>query len=373
MNINNYLNSNFSFSKDEYELKLNYILLNTFLSLTIILLTLLSVVRFYQHNYVQTFIDFVMVCISVYSLFYIRKSKKHIQKITLFLLITFFLLISLSFFNTNMSLVGASWFIVLIISAYYLKNIKIGNIFTIASIMSTFILSELNDRAYQPLDYLYVLSPLLMASGFVYVFEKQAILLKELLENKNTILQKELQEKEALLHQAHYDNLTGLPNRILFNDRLKQAISKSKRSKKEFAVLFIDLDKFKEVNDTRGHTVGDLVLKEIASRIKYTLRKEDTVSRFGGDEFVCIIEELDNSNNLNKLAQKIIDAVKVPIVITKDRIVITCSIGISIYPTDTNDAIDLIHYTDSAMYVAKELGKDNYYFYSNIEDNAQIS
>ncbi|MCD6173203.1 MAG: diguanylate cyclase, partial [Sulfurimonas sp.] len=177
--------------------------------------------------------------------------------------------------------------------------------------------------------------------------------------------QKELlKQKDELLQQAHYDQLTKLPNRVLFDDRLKQAIAKSNRSKKEFAVMFIDLDKFKEINDNYGHKMGDIVLCEMASRFKHTLREEDTVSRFGGDEFVCIIEQLNSCKKASVLAKKLIHKIKEPFAIQGNDFILTCSIGISIYPKDTTDETRLIHHADEAMYKAKDMGKDNYQFYS---------
>ncbi|MCD6432412.1 MAG: GGDEF domain-containing protein, partial [Sulfurimonas sp.] len=161
----------------------------------------------------------------------------------------------------------------------------------------------------------------------------------------------------------HYDSLTELPNRVLFNDRLAQAISKSKRSKKEIALLFIDLDHFKEINDSFGHEIGDKVLVEIASRFRHTLREEDTVSRLGGDEFTVIIENLKSSNFASKLAQKLIDTTKKPMVIDKHNLFVTCSIGISIYPKDAQEDRMLLHSADSAMYKAKEAGKNRFKFF----------
>ena len=172
-----------------------------------------------------------------------------------------------------------------------------------------------------------------------------------------------LRQKEALLEHAHYDTLTKLPNRMLFNDRLTQAISKSKRSKKELALLFIDLDHFKEINDSLGHDVGDKVLIEIASRFKNTLREEDTISRLGGDEFTIIIENLNSRESASILAKKIIDCAKKPIIIDEHKLTITSSIGISIYPKDAHEEKSLLNSADSAMYRAKEAGKNRFQFF----------
>ena len=173
-----------------------------------------------------------------------------------------------------------------------------------------------------------------------------------------------LRQKEALLVHAHYDTLTKLPNRVLFHDRLSQAIAKSKRSKKELALLFIDLDHFKEINDSLGHDIGDKVLVEIASRFKNLLRAEDTISRLGGDEFTVIIENLESRKAASMLAQKLIDNAKKPILIGTHKLFLTCSIGISIYPENANEDKLLINNADSAMYKAKEAGKNRFKFYA---------
>lgn len=172
------------------------------------------------------------------------------------------------------------------------------------------------------------------------------------------------QSQAKLRYQAHYDSLTDLPNRTLFNDRLKQGIEKAKRNGLNLALLFIDLDRFKQINYSLGHDVGDLVLKIAASRLKYTLRKEDTLARLGGDEFAIIMEELMREKDASLLAQKILDVLDEPIHIEGRTLYISSSIGISIYPQDSTHADDLLRYADVAMYKAKDEGRNNFQYYS---------
>jgi diguanylate cyclase (GGDEF)-like protein/PAS domain S-box-containing protein len=181
--------------------------------------------------------------------------------------------------------------------------------------------------------------------------------------------QKEIQdllEEQTLKlqHQAHHDALTNLPNRILFRDRLSQAIISSKRNGSIFALLFIDLDQFKKINDSLGHHIGDEVLIESANRLKSTIREGDTLSRLGGDEFTIIIKDLTTPQDASIIAQKIINIIKKPINIDKHTLYISSSIGISIYPDDAINADNLIKYADAAMYKAKDEGRDNYQYYS---------
>ncbi len=183
-------------------------------------------------------------------------------------------------------------------------------------------------------------------------------------------LEKKQKETELLLrkqtkelnYQATHDTLTGLPNRALFEDRLKQTIASAKRNKKKFAVLFIDLDQFKRINDSYGHHIGDKVLIEASSRLLNVLREEDTLSRLGGDEFTIILQNIKSDADIEVVAKKIISVMKDPI---HNNLYISASIGIASYPTDTTDMQDLIKYADIAMYKAKELGRNRFEFYSD--------
>ena len=167
-----------------------------------------------------------------------------------------------------------------------------------------------------------------------------------------------------LRHQAHYDFLTDLPNRVLFNDRLKQAIEKAKRNGLSLALLFIDLDRFKQINDSLGHDIGDLVLKSVTNRLKSQLRKGDTLARLGGDEFIIIMEDLEEEKDASLLAKKILGVLKEPMKIDTHTLYVSSSIGISTFPQDSVDPHDLLKYADVAMYKAKEEGRNNFQFYS---------
>ncbi|MEA3371645.1 MAG: EAL domain-containing protein, partial [Campylobacterota bacterium] len=172
------------------------------------------------------------------------------------------------------------------------------------------------------------------------------------------------EQKQILEHQAHHDALTGLPNRILFNDRLKIGIEESKRDKTELALLFIDLDHFKEINDSFGHVTGDLLLKEVTERLRNILRDEDTLARLGGDEFTIIIKNLHLGQDASILAQKILSILAEPIVIDEHELYVSSSIGISLCPSDGDSVEDLLKYADAAMYKAKDEGRNNFQFYS---------
>ena len=164
-------------------------------------------------------------------------------------------------------------------------------------------------------------------------------------------------------HMAHHDFLTGLPNRILFKERLVQAIALAKRHGTKLAVLFMDLDRFKAINDSLGHAVGDALLKAVAQRLMTSMRGADTVSRRGGDEFVVLLSEVADEKAVSALADKICKAVTAPYLLAEQYLHIGATIGISIYPDDGEDAPTLIGNADVAMYHAKNSGGERYQFF----------
>jgi len=171
-------------------------------------------------------------------------------------------------------------------------------------------------------------------------------------------------QRDALEHQAYHDALTGLPNRLLFLDRLNQYIHKAHRSKSKVAVLFVDMDRFKEINDSLGHVCGDEAIKEVAKRIGSQIRETDTIARFGGDEFIMICNDINNPITIVDIVQKVMRSMDDPITIEGHTIYVTLSIGISVYPDDADTSGDLLKNADAAMYKAKNDGRNTYRFYT---------
>jgi len=164
---------------------------------------------------------------------------------------------------------------------------------------------------------------------------------------------------------AHHDALTNLPNRALFLERLDHALTRARWTKRPLAVLFLDLDRFKNINDTLGHDIGDSTLRVAAKRLTDCVREGDTVARFGGDEFTVLLEDLANSDDVPNVAQKILEALSRPFDVEGREFVVTTSIGISLYPSDGEDSLKLLRNADTAMYRAKEQGRNKYQFYSS--------
>ncbi len=173
-----------------------------------------------------------------------------------------------------------------------------------------------------------------------------------------------VQAENLARHLADHDMLTGLPNRRILEDRLTQALAFSQRNRKQTAVMFVDLDRFKHINDSLGHAVGDSLLKEVAGRLSRQLRDGDTICRIGGDEFVVVLPEVKRAADPANVAQKIIENLSMPFMIEGHELTITPSLGISVYPDDGRDAEALIRNADAAMYHAKEMGRANYQFFT---------
>ncbi|MDX9827468.1 MAG: EAL domain-containing protein [Spirochaetia bacterium] len=170
--------------------------------------------------------------------------------------------------------------------------------------------------------------------------------------------------EERIQFYATHDGLTGLPNRLMFSKLLNHAIESAKHHRRRLAVFFIDLDRFKIINDTMGHEAGDIVLQQIALRLKQAVRAADVVARMGGDEFVILVEEVHKPEKIAEIAHKVLASIMKPLVLLGEECRITASLGISVYPKDGMDEQSLMKNADIAMYFAKEEGKNNYQFYS---------
>ncbi|HEY7985605.1 MAG TPA: EAL domain-containing protein [Methylophilaceae bacterium] len=180
------------------------------------------------------------------------------------------------------------------------------------------------------------------------------------------------QAEQTIWQQANYDRLTGLPNRQMFHDRMDQEIKKSHRASLPLALLFLDLDRFKEINDTLGHDMGDILLIETAKRLTSCVRETDTVARLGGDEFTIILGELDDSRNVERVTEDILRKLSSPFQLGNDMAYVSASIGITLYPEDASTADALLKNADQAMYAAKNQGRNRYhYFTPSMQKTAQ--
>jgi len=178
---------------------------------------------------------------------------------------------------------------------------------------------------------------------------------------------KKREMEQELERIAKHDALTKLPNRTLFFDRLQQAILRADRTGKRLALLFVDIDTFKNINDTFGHSIGDAALQEIANRMSKNVRKSDTVARVGGDEFTVILENISYTEDVGKVAEKIISGLDQPLKIDDHSVNVTCSIGISMYPENATTYQELVRTADNGMYMAKKKGQNQYCYFTTPE------
>ncbi len=180
---------------------------------------------------------------------------------------------------------------------------------------------------------------------------------------QNDISEQKRAEKN-LLHMATHDALTGLPNRSLLQDRIGQAIGHAQRTQRGVALLFIDIDRFKNINDSLGHTTGDLLISNLAQRLRGAVRMVDTVARVGGDEFVVVLTDIARESDVTQVIPNLLEAITRPMAVVGHELSVTASIGVSLYPRDGDDAISLLKNADTAMYRAKDGGRNDYRFYA---------
>jgi diguanylate cyclase (GGDEF)-like protein len=205
-----------------------------------------------------------------------------------------------------------------------------------------------------------VASPLFNSTGELYAIIEVARDITERLKTEELLNANE----KRLHHLAHHDALTDLPNRLLFEDRLKQALSKARRSHRQVALFFLDLDQLKKVNDNLGHNHGDLLLIDIAQRLRKCVREGDTVARMGGDEFLVLLEDIESIEMIETMAKRICTALEHDLIEDNFTQKISVSIGISIFPEDATSGSEMMKNADLAMYRVKRSGKANYQFYS---------
>jgi len=186
------------------------------------------------------------------------------------------------------------------------------------------------------------------------------------LQNRINIERENKEDREHLYKLAHFDSLTNLPNRLLFNKKLDEALEKAENDKSVVALFFVDLDRFKNINDTYGHAAGDEVLKIVSQSVQKCIRSEDIFFRISGDEFSLILEETKDKDSIELISEKILKATSTSINFKGHKINVTCSIGISRFPQDTKDKKELLHFADMAMYKSKEIAKASYMYYKDL-------
>lgn len=373
MFFNNLLTSGHTFKENEHELKTKYILLNSMLVMMTLLLPLLSVLRFFTNYPIQSMINISGALLAGVAMYGFRKLGKGNYKFLAYVMfIIFSALLVYAYYNNPLMFNINAWFIILVLPIflvlgfYIAISLAILFMMTIAVINVYFIQSDVQNLVYG-------FVPILVSVWFMHIYKALLEHYVKLLKYSNNTLEATVKKRTAILedqrnvldYQAHYDPLTELPNRIKFHKDIQEVMQNARNQTNNFALLFIDLDQFKKINDSYGHDVGDQVLKTLSSRIRKSIDSEHRLARLGGDEFTILVEKYKYNKNLEYLAQKVIDTIQEAIIIDKTTMFISCSIGISLYPDDTSSYQDMIKYADTAMYKAKELKRGHYTFYSS--------
>ena len=375
--LKNILSSGHIFTEEEYELKTKYILLN---SMLIILSTSLAVVgsfRFLTSYCEQGMIDYSGTILSIVMLVILRWFKKGDYKISAYIIAFMSAsLIVVSYYASNGIININTWFIALTIPIFFILGYRVAMVMALL-FMILIVVLDMNYIHTDTLNKVYGYVPLFLSVIFLHIYEYRFYQFTKILTNTNNNLEQKVKEKtlertqvleeqkNKLDHQAHHDYLTALPNRVKFQKEIQNMIDNRKDSNNNLAIFFIDLDHFKNINDSFGHDIGDQVIKITAKRIRKCIRKDDCLARFGGDEFVVLIDNYEDKNDLEAIAENIISCISKPVLIDNMTMFVSCSIGISLHREEIDSYHDFIKYADTAMYKAKEKGRNNYQFYTS--------
>jgi len=377
MNIKNLLHSGHTFTPAEYELETKYVATNILLYFMTPIYFFVALFYFLEDEMLKSTPYVIVFFISIFSLYSVRKIDKNNYQLIVYFSMTFYTLaIFLGYYVEPEFTPAAAWIIILIITSFLVTSIYVGMFITTAYffflIYMDFYVLEINSYEYLVLK----IAPVLIGIFAVYMFERKFVSTILLLEKSNVELENKVaertaqlkDEKEFLDYQAHYDHLTKLPNRNNFYKVIKQWIDISSHSNTSFTLFFIDLDRFKRVNDSLGHSAGDKVLKVIAKRVSKYIDKDAFFARISGDEFTLLF----SIGCEDDIAKELISIIEEGIMIGDNTLYLSASIGISRYPSDSRNYKDLIKYADTSMFEAKKMGRGMYQFYkSEMTDRVQ--
>ena len=372
MKLNNFLRCGYTFTPEEYELETKYVITTTALLIIGFLLAISSFFYYISGDITNATINALGTVFIIVSAYLTRIVGKHnYQELVYIMSMIFTLLILYSYYATPDMQPVSTWIIIQILASFLILDIRLGILITIA--YSFFILTMNDILGYHSIQYVLLkITPVIVGLLIIYMIEKKFRTTIVLLEESNKLLEdrvvertKEIElEKVRLDYQANYDFLTELPNRNKFNHEIKRWIEKYTFDVQEFAVFFIDLDRFKRVNDSLGHNVGDIVLQTIAKRVNKIIPTTAFFSRISGDEFT-LLYRYNDLDEVHMMAEELINIIKEPIFLDIQTLYISASIGISYYPKHSVYHADLIKYADISMFEAKKHGRGIYTCYSN--------
>lgn len=373
MNLHNILRSGYTFTPDEYELETRYVMTNAVLLLLAMILLPISYLYYITDGTQNAIVHFVAVPLSLFSIYLARIVGKG-NYIRLVYAMSFFFscIIFYGYYVTPDFYPVSAWIILQIIASFLVLDVYVS--IMIATFYILYILI-MNSYILEYHSFQYVIlqiTPVALGVLLVYLFEKKFRRTILLLEESNVLLDQRVQErtvqleeeKKALDYQAHYHDLTDLPNRVKFYKEIERWITKAEQEKSKFALFFIDLDRFKKVNDSLGHDIGDKVIQVVALRIAKVVGNENFFAHISGDEFILLQGHDTNIELVKEMAKRVIDAIEEPIVMEENTMYISASVGISCYPEDSVYYADLIKYADTTMFEVKKAGGGSYKFYA---------
>jgi len=355
MTWSNMLTSGYTFTKEEYDSKLNYILFNSLLIFNILLLFIAMLLRFFKENYIHASIDMVYVLLMIITLLCARRSKRYFYTLFWFVVLFSYITATLSFVTTLNPIAGIGWYFILLMTVFFIKGYRYASYVFIVLILTIILITAMKGAFTYSEIFLGVL-PLISGYFFLYFFDRRNNNFKDIVES----------QKNSFEYQAHHDGLTGLPNRERFFSALSKLKNEAKYMEEKIAILFIDLDDFRIINDNLGHQIGDGVLVEVADRLNTLSNGKDILARFGGDEFSVILSGVKEYDEIEKYISNLFEVMKAPIRVEEYEIKVSFSVGCSIFPEDGKIEALLIGNADKAMYRAKKSTTKRYFFYSEI-------
>ncbi|HFQ61149.1 MAG TPA: EAL domain-containing protein [Epsilonproteobacteria bacterium] len=372
MTLDNILRCGYTFTPEEYELETKYVMTTAFMLIVATLLSIITVLFYSIGDEINALLHAIGTSLSFVALVLSRiVGKDNYQKLAYIMMLLFTLLIMYSYTLIGDMYPISAWIVIQILASFLVLDTSVA---IVISIIYFLFFSFMPVPVEYPIfSFIFLkIIPVFVALVLIYLVEKKFNTAIISLENANKLLEERVSsrtkdieaEKLKLDHQAHYDFLTDLPNRNKFHKEIQEWIQRHAEQKTQFSLFFIDLDRFKRVNDSLGHNAGDKVLKIIASGIKMLIDEKSFVARISGDEFTLLFEHENNAVDAVKaLANNIILEIEKSIILGETKLYISASIGISCYPHNAQYYEDLIQYADTTMFEAKVQGRGTYKFY----------
>jgi len=339
------LTSGFTFSQEESETKINYMFFNAILLINACVVGIGALVRYWWSEDLFAVIDLGFCFLSLTFVVLARLDRRYYTPLTFLLLLTAFGLTTAVYILRPYSIIGTSWYLVIMMLSYYFTQKWVHKLTFVASIISIYLISL--HRGEDHKDIILGLLPLASAYAFLWFADNRHNLLRSAIE----------EEKEHFAHHAIHDYLTGTYNRYYFFKTAEKLIESSRKNGSVFSLIFIDIDEFKQINDLYGHLAGDSILKQTAERINQELPSNSFFARLGGDEFVILLEDRIRADATDDVLKKLHKAINKPCVYEGISIPIRISIGVAHFPENGSTVSELLEHADQTMYRTKNANK----------------